>query len=558
MEPWIQLWTDPVAGIRASSACICLGDLKGDGDYNLIIADLRKKLRVYQGNHINWESVLLDIPTSVAIHYPDTSGIASLAIASGPFIFIYRNARPYFKFTLPSIDLDNQELRIWESLKEASLGPEDAMNELNTLRERGINLSARSYDLLAIDKADAMLEYIETHKNSALSQSTTITCMTSIKKDLDEDKAVSLLVLGTEHKYIIVLDSSGSSILRKIQIPAVPAILVAFGLYQVEYRIIIGCRDGRIYNIKNGELLATIIELENPPCGLVRVDRNVYVGALDKKIHCYHMKGRKLFTIYLNDTIACMELMSLTKTRYFKGLLVGLNNGEVRLYKDKQLLHSFSVNENIQGMCFGTFARDEGALVINLRGGGIILKLLDKRVNLDGRSAQSGPPPEQEVPLKIPRKTRLYVEQMDREKEYSRAMYTSYLKDLCSLRLRVAQSYQRLQQIEPATHSTGQLKLNAFVQGLGPLFTIILEVSCAGNTGVSDVSVCFAYNPKLFRILTVLPYLPLIVPSLKYKQEISVLSLEEAGDSIRIYLGCKDSTLPLISAQIQMPSCEQD
>lgn len=96
------------------------------------------------------------------------------------------------------------------------------------------------------------------------------------------------------------------------------------------------------------------------------------------------------------------------------------------------------------------------------------------------------------------------------------------------------------------------------MQGLGPLFTITLEVSCVGNNAMCDVSVCFAYNPKLFRILTVQPYFPLIVPSLKYKQDISVLSLEEAGDIIQIYLACKDSSLPLISAQIQMPSCEQD
>lgn len=52
MELWTSLWQDPVAGLKATSACMCLGDLKSDGDYNLVLADLKKKLRVYRGTSI--------------------------------------------------------------------------------------------------------------------------------------------------------------------------------------------------------------------------------------------------------------------------------------------------------------------------------------------------------------------------------------------------------------------------------------------------------------------------------------------------------------------------
>ena len=37
------------------------------------------------------------------------------------------------------------------------------------------------------------------------------------------------------------------------------------GKYDVDYRIVIACRDGRVYTIKNGEVTGTVIELESAP-----------------------------------------------------------------------------------------------------------------------------------------------------------------------------------------------------------------------------------------------------------------------------------------------------
>jgi|Transcript_7485 Bardet-Biedl syndrome 1 protein len=101
-----------------------------------------------------------------------------------------------------------------------------------------------------------------------------------------------------------------------------------------EYRIIIATRDSKVHTLRNGEII-NVIELETPTCGIARVDRNLYVGQLNKKIHCFHVKGRKMYTIYTPHAISCISLMSLTRTRHFKGLLAALDNGEVRLYKGK-------------------------------------------------------------------------------------------------------------------------------------------------------------------------------------------------------------------------------
>jgi hypothetical protein len=48
---------------------------------------------------------LLDVPVAMCAFYPDllTPRIPSIAVAAGSFVFVYRNLRPYMKFTLPQV-----------------------------------------------------------------------------------------------------------------------------------------------------------------------------------------------------------------------------------------------------------------------------------------------------------------------------------------------------------------------------------------------------------------------------------------------------------------------
>ena len=49
--------------------------------------------------------------------------------------------------------------------------------------------------------------------------------------------------------------------------------------------------------------------------------------------------------------------------------------------------------------------------------------------------------PEQDVPLSIPKKTRVYVEQTKREREKASEMHKGFQRDLCKLRLSTARAY---------------------------------------------------------------------------------------------------------------------
>ena len=64
---------------------------------------MMQKLKIYKGTTLLSENILLDAPVSICTFFPDNSKprTPSVAVAAGGFVFIYRNLRPYYKFTLP-------------------------------------------------------------------------------------------------------------------------------------------------------------------------------------------------------------------------------------------------------------------------------------------------------------------------------------------------------------------------------------------------------------------------------------------------------------------------
>jgi Bardet-Biedl syndrome 1 protein len=94
--------------------------LNDDGDERLLIADQDRRLKVFKGTSMQSEHVLLSHPCAVCPFYADnnTPRTPAIGIASGPFIYIYRNLRPYYKFTLPPVDIASTEAETWSMLRE--------------------------------------------------------------------------------------------------------------------------------------------------------------------------------------------------------------------------------------------------------------------------------------------------------------------------------------------------------------------------------------------------------------------------------------------------------
>ena len=100
---WLHAWHDPVAGLKSFTSCVRLADLSGDGESKLLVAGTDKRLKIYKGTTLLSENMLLAAPVSVCVFYPDAKKAPSVGVAAGPFVFIYRNLRPYYKFSLPLV-----------------------------------------------------------------------------------------------------------------------------------------------------------------------------------------------------------------------------------------------------------------------------------------------------------------------------------------------------------------------------------------------------------------------------------------------------------------------
>ncbi|RLN92504.1 hypothetical protein BBJ28_00023095, partial [Nothophytophthora sp. Chile5] len=134
-SPWLSAYHNSVAGIKAGSSCMALVDIYGDGDTKLIVADADQRLKMYKdsadehllndtiGSSLHGEQAILGVPSALSFFYSDTNRprIPAIAVASGPYIYIYRNFRPHYKFTVPAIEIDVQETKLWESLAKCTI-----------------------------------------------------------------------------------------------------------------------------------------------------------------------------------------------------------------------------------------------------------------------------------------------------------------------------------------------------------------------------------------------------------------------------------------------------
>ena len=135
-DRWLSAHDDPLAAIYTFSSCLALSDLTGDGESKLVVADLgsgtyNMKLRVYKGTQMLSENTIIDLPTGVVAFHMDQNQplIPAVAVASGSHIYIYKNMRPYFKFTLPTLDIHPAEKELWTSLQQKITGVETGCNE---------------------------------------------------------------------------------------------------------------------------------------------------------------------------------------------------------------------------------------------------------------------------------------------------------------------------------------------------------------------------------------------------------------------------------------------
>ena len=110
-----------------------------------------------------------------------------------------------------------------------------------------------------------------------------VTCLSKIKKGIEDEKAPDHLLVGLESKAIAIMQPSGVKELtdKRIKLPSVPVFIETQGTMDVEHKIYAACRDGKIYIYKNGALKSSSFDVESMPVGMVLLDKMVLVGGMN-------------------------------------------------------------------------------------------------------------------------------------------------------------------------------------------------------------------------------------------------------------------------------------
>jgi hypothetical protein len=83
-----------VAGVDTFSQLMTLSDIKDDGDYKLVVADQKGKLKVYMGTNVIYNERLgFEKPTAITTFYDSTKkpSLPIIAVAHASSIFYYQN-----------------------------------------------------------------------------------------------------------------------------------------------------------------------------------------------------------------------------------------------------------------------------------------------------------------------------------------------------------------------------------------------------------------------------------------------------------------------------------
>ncbi|VDM49847.1 unnamed protein product [Toxocara canis] len=285
---WVSALHDYSAGINSLPACIGLSDLYGDGDYKLIIGDIgtsryNMRLKVFKGLTLVGESVLTDVPSAVVpfINELMQPTLPSIAISSGPSVLIYKNLKPFYKFNIPPMEVNETESEAWLHAEASQIDSSQLFAVLSKLREQlgAGGLASRSQAFLLSDEEERD-EIIERYRGKKLARQSTITCMSTLKKTASDASGIDCIVIGTEIGIVYCVDSQAFTVLSQCALPATPVFIHATGVYDVEYRIFVSSREAEVFTIKRDieSLERPTISLKSDIIGMIRVGKQVLIS----------------------------------------------------------------------------------------------------------------------------------------------------------------------------------------------------------------------------------------------------------------------------------------
>lgn len=327
---------------------------------------------------------------------------------------------------------------------------------------------------------------------------------------------------------------------------ATPTLVSAIGHFDIDYRIVCATREGSVCILRKTWLEGReVLRLYGPVVGiaLLPIDQTIIVICMNESLDCYSTKGRRLWSTPLPETAIGMTPVGLEHLSQTL-ICVALRGGLVQLYGQKFLVDQFTVQETVSALLFGKLGQEDHVLVLCTAGGSLIIKILKRTADFPVNTALTtgADRPAAAGSLQIPRKTKVFVEQMTRERDNAPAIYAQFQADLWRLRLRAARATVEVVQSADTTLGTvmmdgadGQtpIKLTAEVHGLGPVFSLRLVLENLSAQRVAK-SLCVLLHADGLHYALQAPYAK-VCRFCKVRGCINILVLNSCRPSFRVY-----------------------
>jgi len=579
-------------------------------------------LKIFNDEHVETKIDLPDIPRAVCSFNTDTQPEIhpTIAVAIGTTVYMYRDRYPYIKMTLPPVEVNPIEENAWKNAitKASNISKEfndnnidikalnainsdtsldkaqskekstvdkenvteyipdqneelhkilldittELINTLSPLRENGvIQLTQFSIEFLSLNDIEMKLAYLIGNLDIDIAIEPTITTMTTIKKNRDDDNSLSYLVIGVNEKLVYIINPNGCQVVEKFQLSSSIQLMSVYGLYDFFYHIIVGCFDGSLYYLTSNSCYK-IVQLEFLPIGITTFDKSLIVGCMNNTIYSYSISGKKKYSIAMPSPIIDIKEIPgpMKKNKCFA---VSLQSNEIRVYSDKSLILTIPTPDTITGMIFGKFEREQNSLIMTTKTGGLIIKFLKRNAASTFQDINLKPPAEQKQPISVPKKTRLYIDQTVREKENAIEMHNIFQKDLFRIKLMAARSYVKTFQntLNPISVTpTSKIKMMLEVMGININFKIRIDIINIGSNIAKNLYLIYDYDSKLFTIEKPMLNIPIILPGVNYTIDCLIKqnakAFEKEINQIKVLLCEKGHILPLVTGIVDVGMCQ--
>ncbi|KAL3183560.1 hypothetical protein MRX96_033668 [Rhipicephalus microplus] len=324
------------------------------------------RLRLFRGGRQQQqaEQALAALPCGLAAFRTESAPAGqppSVAVAAGSCLYVYRNLRPFYKFSLPHTAADEQEKEAWSKHQDP-----DALREaLEALRSQGGmgRLTARSQRFLLLEPEEATA-FIEANWEFPLKRQTQVTALGVLKKSLADEDAATCLLLATEDGRLFVLEPDAFTLLAAVQVPGAVCCLDAQGAFDVDFHVALATRDDRLHVVKRGHKASRVLA---EPGGACR--RAVPPGARP-----VGGRVRRQTPARLLAQVTAFARRSPTLTT---AIVV------VRVFAaDGAPTHALNTRDAVSAIHFGRLGREDNALVTVGTGGSLTVLILRRNAQL--------------------------------------------------------------------------------------------------------------------------------------------------------------------------------